>query len=307
MTEEYNNIEICKREKQLTKTTAIGLVVNMFLTIGKFYAGFFGNSAAMIADAVHSLSDLVSDVVIIFCVRIASKGQDEGHKYGHGKFETLATLIVSLLLAFVSIKLIISGINDIISFINGEQLQIPENIALWAALISIIAKEILYHYTIHVGKKTKSDVVIANAWHHRTDALSSICSGIGIGGTMILGAKWGILDPIACCGISIFIMIIALKMAIPAIMELLEESLPKKTEEEIMQIARQVDGLKDIHGLKTRKSGPYIIIEAHIVVNPQMTVETAHNITTSIERLWRQKYGMNTMISLHVEPSCDAE
>lgn len=268
------------REKDITRVTLAGSVVNALLTAGKIAAGIAGHSAAMLADGLHSLSDFVSDMVVIACVRISGKGQDKDHDYGHGKYETLATLCVSILLVVVGIELLWSGAGDICNALNGEPLKKPDLLALWAALISVVAKEALYQYTAAAGKKLSSPVVIANAWHHRTDALSSIGSALGIGGAIFLGEKWTILDPIACCIISVFILIVAFEMARPSLNELLEASLSEEMEADIEQIARSVDGVDNLHGLRTRKSGPNILIEAHIVVDPNMTVNAAHDITT---------------------------
>lgn len=295
------------REKDITRVTLAGSVVNALLTAGKIAAGIAGHSAAMLADGLHSLSDFVSDMVVIACVRISGKGQDKDHDYGHGKYETLATLCVSILLVVVGIELLWSGAGDICNALNGEPLKKPDLLALWAALISVVAKEALYQYTAAAGKKLSSPVVIANAWHHRTDALSSIGSALGIGGAIFLGEKWTILDPIACCIISVFILIVAFEMARPSLNELLEASLSEEMEADIEQIARSVDGVDNLHGLRTRKSGPNILIEAHIVVDPNMTVNAAHDITTNIERRLREKYGKETHISLHIEPTENAE
>lgn len=295
------------REHEITKVTLIGSLVNGLLTLGKILAGIMGHSGAMLADGLHSLSDFISDIVVVVCVRISSKGQDEDHDYGHGKYETLATLCIGLLLILVGIELLWNGANDIYSFIKGEPIKQPELLALWAALLSIGAKEALYHYTSVKGKALSSPVVVANAWHHRTDALSSIGSAIGISGAVFLGDKWVILDPIACCIISVFILVMAFQMAGPSLQELLEASLSEDMENDIITSVTSVDGVDSVHGLKTRKSGPNIIIDAHIVVNPTMTVYEAHEITTNVEKKLREKFGKETYISLHIEPSENAE
>lgn len=295
------------REHEITKVTLIGSLVNGLLTLGKILAGIMGHSGAMLADGLHSLSDFISDIVVVVCVRISSKGQDEDHDYGHGKYETLATLCIGLLLILVGIELLWNGANDIYSFIKGEPIKQPELLALWAALLSIGAKEALYHYTSVKGKALSSPVVVANAWHHRTDALSSIGSAIGISCAVFLGDKWVILDPIACCIISVFILVMAFQMAGPSLQELLEASLSEDMENDIITSVTSVDGVDSVHGLKTRKSGPNIIIDAHIVVNPTMTVYEAHEITTNVEKKLREKFGKETYISLHIEPSENAE
>ncbi|MCF0167837.1 MAG: cation transporter [Bacteroidales bacterium] len=290
------------REKSIYRVTIWGAVVNVALAAVKFIAGLVGRSNAMMADAVHSLSDLVSDVVVLVMVSFSTKGRDKGHDYGHGKFETLATACVSLLLVLVGCQLMSSGVGKIREVINGGTIEVPGKIALWAAIVSIIVKEILYQWTARTGKAVGSPAVVTNAWHHRTDALSSIGSGIGIGAAILFGGKWVILDPIVGCAISIFIFYIAVKMAIPALDELTDGSLPDDIEEEIIELARSTEGVDNVHALKTRRIGPNIVIEAHIVVNPQMTVAKAHSITEKVEERLQQRYGAATQISLHVEP-----
>lgn len=295
------------REKKITSVTIVGMVINVLLSIFKLVAGIFGHSAAMLADGVHSLSDFVSDIVVLFCVKISSKGVDEDHDYGHGKYETLASLCVSILLFFVSIELLLSGVNLIIDYLHGKQIDSPKYIALIMAIVSIIVKEMLFQYTAHVGKSVESSVVVANAWHHRTDALSSVASALGIAGTIFLGEKWCVLDPIVCCCISVFIFYVAVTMALPSLSELLESSLPKDVEDEMCRVIASVEGVENVHCMKTRKSGPIIIVEAHIVVKPQLSIVHAHDIATESERQLRKKYGSSMHVNLHVEPSEDAE
>ncbi len=295
------------REKEISKVTIWGAVCNVALSVFKLIAGVWGHSAAMMADAVHSLSDLVSDVVVLFMVRISSKEKDESHDYGHGKFETLATVVVALLLAIVGAKLLSDGVTKINAAIHGASVAVPGLIALVAAVVSVIVKELLFQWTVSVGRSCDSPAVITNAWHHRTDALSSVGSAIGIGAAVAFGGKWAVLDPVVCCVISIFILYIAVKMALPALNELTEASLPVEVEREIMDIICSVPGAADVHALKTRKSGPGIIIESHLVVDPEMSVAEAHRITTEAESALRMRFGANTQISIHVEPHVDAE
>ena len=272
------------------------------LTAIKILAGIFGRSAAMVADGVHSLSDLLSDFVVLVFTHISSKGRDKGHSFGHGKFETLATSLVSLLLIVVGAKMMASGIESIIAVFSGEVLPRPGYIALAAALISIVAKEIIYRMTAKVGEDYGSQVVIANAWHHRSDALSSIGSLLGIGGAIVLGEKWTVLDPIVSCCISVAIIIVALKIGMPALSELLDASLPEAVEAEIVRIAESVDGVMDIHDLKTRKNGVSVIIEAHILVDASLSIVEAHDVSSRVEDALTARFGPETQVSIHVEP-----
>lgn len=290
------------REIQIRKVTLWGALVNLLLTSGKMTAGVVGRSAAMTADGIHSLSDLMSDMVILTFSRISSKGKDRKHSFGHGKFETLATLIVSMILIAAGIELCRNGISDIISVIKGSVLPKPGMIALVTAAVSIVLKEVLYHMTVKVGRSTNSTMTIANAWHHRSDALSSVGSLIGIGCAMFLGNRWTVMDPIVSCLISIAIIAVAVKMALPSLAELLETSLPEDIENEIVETASEVEGVRNIHDLKTRRNGISYIIDAHIVVDPGISIVEAHEIATNVESRLHEKYGKETQMSIHVEP-----
>lgn len=296
-----------QREKRIQKVTLIGSVVNLLLSVGKIAAGVLGRSAAMITDGIHSLSDLISDIVVLVFVRISSKKVDHDHEYGHGKFETLATLIVSMLLLAVGAGFLASGVKSILAVISGEMLPKPGYVALAAAVVSIVLKEWLYRYTVAEGRKLDSPVMIANAWHHRSDAFSSVASLLGIGGAIILGEKWTLLDPLVSCAISIAIIVVAVKMAGPSLNELLDGSLPKSMEDDILSLASEVPGVRNVHNLKTRRNGSSVIIDAHVVVDPDMPVRQSHQIATSVEKALRNKFGSSTQISIHVEPDVDAE
>lgn len=299
-------IPVEEREKRITRVTLLGSVVNLVLSVGKVLAGVFGHSAAMIADGIHSVSDLASDIVVLVFVRISSKGEDRDHEYGHGKFETLATLIMSLILIVVAAQLMASGIRTIAGVLSGEAIPSPKYIALVAAVVSIVSKEWLYRYTVKAGNELDSPVVVANAWHHRSDALSSVGSLVGIAGAMFLGSKWTMLDPLASCCISIAIFVVAVKMAVPSLKELLDVSLPQDMEQKIIAVSSAVPGVMNVHGLKTRRNGPSIIMEAHIVVDPSITVVQAHNIATAVEDALKHSFGNETQISLHIEPGVNA-
>lgn len=295
------------RTAKVTFVTLVGSVVNIILTVFKIFAGVLGRSTAMIADGIHSLSDLLSDIVVIVFVKISAKGRDKDHDYGHGKFETFATLIISLMLIVVAANLMSGGINKIRQILDGGEVSSPGMIALWAAVASIVLKEILYRYTIIQGKALNSPMMIANAWHHRSDAFSSVGSLLGIAGAIFLGDKFVILDPITGCVISIFILVMAVKMSVPAIKELLDVSLPDDVEEKIEATAKSVKGVVDLHELKTRREGPGIIMEGHLVLDSDISLKEAHNISKKVEESLRKEFGPETQISLHLEPEDDAE
>ena len=290
------------REKEIYKITLWGSVVNFLLLIMKFVAGFVANSAAMIADAVHSLSDFVTDVVVILFVRISGKPQDEGHDYGHGKYETLATAIIGVMLLLVGLGILVNSVETIIDVINGKQLAAPGMLALIVAAISIVSKEALYQYTAHVGRKFHSKAVVANAWHHRSDAFSSIGTLVGIGGAIFLGEKWRILDPLAAFVVSIFIIKVAVQLVKPCVDELLEKSLPKELEDKILSIILSFPEVSKPHHLRTRQIGNNIAIEIHIRMDGSMTLREAHDRTRRIESALREEFGEHTHIGIHMEP-----
>ena len=290
------------RQREIYRVTIIGSVVNMLLLIFKFVAGIVGNSAAMVADAVHSLSDFVTDIVVILFVRLSGRPADEDHGYGHGKFETLATLFVSLVLFGVAVMLFVGGVKDIVAVARGRELAEPTMVALIAAVISIIAKELLYHYTVKCGEKLNSQVVVANAWHHRSDAFSSIGVLAGVGGAMFLGGSWAVLDPIAATIVSLFIVKVAYSLLMPSLEELLERSLPKDVEQRIEQIILSVDGVSSPHHLRTRRIGSAYAIEVHIRMDGNLTLTQAHAVTTAVERLLKQEFGDSTHVGIHTEP-----
>jgi len=296
------NITDKEREKGIYRITIAGSIVNVALVTFKFIAGVVGNSAAMIADAVHSLSDLMTDVVIIVFVRISNKPKDKDHDYGHSKFETFATLIIGMVLLVVGFGIAWSGAVKIISVIQGKTLDSPGIIAFYAAIISIVSKEILYRYTVICGRKLKSDATIANAWHHRSDALSSIGTAAGIGGAILLGEKWTILDPLAALIVSFFIIQVALKLMKPCIDELMEKSLSDDVENEIISIVESFDGVNDVHNLHTRKMGNNFAIEFHIRMDGKTSLAQAHDKVTEIERRLKEHYGGRTHVIIHMEP-----
>ena len=275
--------EKSSREKGIYKVTIVGSIVNFLLLVFKFFAGIAGHSAAMLADAVHSLSDFITDIVVIVFVRIAGKPEDKGHDYGHGKYETLATAIIGLLLLCVGFGIFWNGASSIYTFLRGGQLESPGVVALVAALVSIVSKEILYQYTVIQGKKLNSQAVIANAWHHRSDALSSIGTAIGIGGAILLGDHWRVLDPVAAVVVSFFIMKVSVRLLIPCVDELLEKSLPEDVEKEIEQTVLSFPGVSQPHHLRTRRIGNYYAIELHVRMDGKITLEEAHSTATAIE------------------------
>lgn len=290
------------REKEIYKLTLWGSFVNFLLLVCKFVAGFVGNSAAMIADAVHSLSDFITDIIVILFVRVSSMPKDENHHYGHGKYETLATAIIGVVLFAVGVGILVNAVEAIIDFFHGKELAAPNIWALGAAAVSIIFKEALYQYTVYKGKNLNSNAVMANAWHHRSDALSSIGTLLGISGAMFLGEKWRVLDPIAAFLVSIFILKVAIELTKASLEELLEKSLPKKTQEKILNIIHSFPEVKSPHNLRTRHIGSNIAIEFHIRMDGNLSLNEVHEITKRMENALKAEFGPLTHIGIHMEP-----
>ena len=290
------------REKEIFRVTWTGSIVNFALLVFKFVAGIVGHSAAMVADAVHSLSDFVTDIIVVAFVRISGKPEDEGHDYGHGKYETLGTAIIGLILFFVGIGIMFNGAKSVFDTINGKPLAAPSILALTVAALSILLKELLYRYTIHKAKGLNSQAMIANAWHHRSDAFSSIGTFIGIGGAICLGEQWRILDPLAAIVVSIFIMRVAVQLLKPCVDELLERSLPAETENIILEIIRSFPEVSEPHHLRTRRIGNHLAIEVHIRMNGNTPLAEAHSLASEVEKRLKYEFGKDTHIGIHMEP-----
>ncbi len=287
---------------QARRVILIGFIANLVLTIIKIITGILARSTAMIADGIHSISDFATDLVVLGSLSVAGRPRDHNHKYGHGKVETLATAFVGIVLIMVGAGLLYSGLSKIYSVYQGNILEQPGMAALYAAIGSVVIKEFLFRYTLKTGKKVNSQAVIANAWHHRSDAYSSLGTFAGIAGAIFLGNKWVILDPVAAVIVSFFIFKVAFAITRDTLLELIETSLSQEKESEILNIAHDVDGVHFPHELKTRKIGNHIAIDIHIKVENHLNIEQAHDIATDLEKSLRKKYGEETHISVHTEP-----
>lgn len=294
------------RDQRIYKVTLTGSIVNMVLLVMKFAAGILGHSAAMIADAVHSLSDFITDIVVLAFVKLSSKPADHDHDYGHGKYETVATSIIGMALVTVAFILGWDGTEKIIDIIQGAEPETPGLIALAVAVLSIILKEWVFRITRKVAHEVNSQALEANAWHHRSDALSSIGTTAGIGGAVILGSKWAVLDPLAAIVVSVMIFITAFRLLRQASGELLEESLPKETEEKIVEIVYQDPFASDVHNLHTRRIGSIIAIEMHLRLPGDISLNESHIHATELEKRLKKEFGGGTHIMLHIEPVKDA-
>lgn len=290
------------RQHAIYRVTIVGAVLNLVLIIFKMLAGILGRSGAMVADAIHSLSDFVTDVIVLAFVRISNKPRDVDHDYGHGKYETLATALIGVLLFVVGVGVLAGGCSSILAYLRGETLGQPGMVALWAAVVSVVTKEWLYRYTRAVGRRANSKAVVANAWHHRSDALSSVGTMVGVGGAILLGEDWRVLDPLAAVVVSVFILKVSVDLVRPCVDELLEKSLPEDMERDITRLVLSAGGVAHLHNLCTRRIGNNVAIEFHICMDGNLSLTEAHRTASHIEELLREAYGERTHIVIHVEP-----
>lgn len=283
--------------------TWVGFWINALLMALKLAFGFYGHSDALIADGFHSLSDFGTDFIVLILVGIAHKGADNDHPYGHGKFETIASVIISLILLCVAAGITISGIRSIVGFAYGEPLLRPDIWTLVVAALSIAAKEWLYRYTMTNARAVESEALKANAWHHRSDALSSVAALAGIALSLFLGDKWTLADPITSLIIGLLIAYSAVKISIPSLGELMETSLPADVVNKIENSIDNTAGVLYYHNLRTRRNGHSAIIDVNIHVNPRMSVAEGHAIASEVENNIRQLISGDAIIYVHVEPA----
>ena len=291
-----------ERSKEIYKVTLVGGAVNVALLLFKFVAGIVGHSAAMVADAVHSLSDFVTDLIVLVFVHISGRPQDKSHDYGHGKYETLATVVIGMALLGVAVGIIYSGTTKIVAWANGASLSAPGMLALWAALLSIVLKEAVFRYSMVKARSLKSPAVEANAWHHRSDALSSVGTAVGIGGAIFFGQRWTVLDPIASVVVGLFIVKVAVDLLRRGVGDLMEQSLPDEVEEEIVRLVATVPDVTEPHDLRTRRLGSHYAIELHILMDGNLSLKEAHDRASQVEELLKSHYGASTHVAVHVEP-----
>ena len=293
--------------KEGARVTIIGMIVNIFLTALKILFGIFGHSAALIADGLHSLSDLLSDIVVIFSIKISARPEDDSHNYGHGKIETLASSVIGIMLFAAGGLILYEGAVKIYAYFMGIPIEPPASITFYVALLSIIAKEVLYQYTHRVAKKLKSDLIEVNAWHHRSDAFSSVGVAAGIGAAILLGPSWVILDPIMAVILSCYILYIAAKILYGSLNDLMEASLPSEVNHEIVHIILKCNNVLNIHSLKTRKLGSAKAIDVHIMIDPDFTVKESYSIQKHIKKRLKERFGTETYVIIKVEPFLDSK
>ena len=285
------------------RVTWFGAIVNVFLIGFKFIAGVLGHSSALIADAVHSLSDAVTDVAILLGMRYWNRPADQCHPYGHAKIETLVTLFIGVVLVLVGIALLVEAVRTLINILDGNPPPPPTWLPLTAALVSIVVKEWVYRVTVKVGMATKSSVTIANAWHHRSDALSSIPAAAAVGACLLLGPEYVFLDPVGTVVVSFMIIHVAWKIMQPTFAALLDSGASELQCRAFADEIRAFAEVKDLHKLRSRYVGPSgLVIDVHIQVDPNMSVTEAHALFHRIKRHLLQS-GENIIdVFVHVEP-----
>ena len=298
-----NDTENTSTLKAIRQITLLGAGCNCLLVVAKFFAGIVGHSSVIIADAVHSLSDLITDAAILLGMHFWSKPADQDHPYGHAKIETLVTLFIGITLALVGISLLFGAVFLVIDILNGKPPPSPTLLPFGVALVSIIIKEWLYRITVKIGMVTKSSAMVANAWHHRSDAMSSFPAAIAIGACLLLGDQYVILDPIGTIVVSFMLVHVAWKVTQPTFAALLDSGATESQCQAIIEIIRSFPEVKDLHQLRTRHVGPRgLALEVHIEVEPDMSVTQAHNLSYWIEQKLQQS-GENIIdVSVHVEP-----
>lgn len=281
--------------KQGKKVTLIGAMLNLVLTFFKLVAGILGNSSAMIADALHSLSDLATDAVVLITMKLSRRPKDMDHPYGHGKIETFGALAVGLVLAAVAVGMFFDGIH---ALMDGRETH-PTSIALLAAAVSIVIKEFLYHYTARVGRKTGQIALLANAWHHRSDALSSVAAFIGVGGSMMGVAQ---LDRIASVAVALFIVQAGAKISWSAFLDLIDTSIDPEMIIRLETVIATTEGVVGLHEFRARRLGSKIIVDVHIQVDADTTVARGHRIAGRVKSRLIKSEKLIMDVLVHVEP-----
>ncbi|MFP4482877.1 MAG: cation diffusion facilitator family transporter [Thermovirgaceae bacterium] len=294
------------RSKKALRVSWVGLVSNAALMVLKFAGGILGNSAAVTADAVNSLSDFATDIVAVAAFRMTGKPVDATHDYGHGKFETLSSLVIGVFLVAAALGIFWGGLSRIMVICRGNTIPEPGMIALAAAGITIFWKEVLYRYTQKAAKGLESDALMAKAWDHRSDALASSGTFAAITGAVFFGERARILDPIAALAVGVLILRIALPVIKRSVGELSEASLPEETERKLLAAILAVPGIISAHHLRTRRIGPSVAVDVHVIVKASLSVKEGHDIATAAEEAIRRLHGDDAFVSVHVEPQTDS-
>ncbi|MCK4632252.1 MAG: cation transporter [candidate division Zixibacteria bacterium] len=279
------------------RVTWIGAAVNLFLIVFKLWVGLTARSQALIADGIHSASDLFGDFVVLVGLKWGRKSEDADHPYGHARIETISSMIVGLLLILVALGIIYNAFSAILT----QQPSSPGLFAIYAAAVSVVLKEVLYWYTLAIGKKLRSMVLIGNAWHHRTDAISSVAVLIGVGVAHI-NPDWAMADSYAAVVVTFFIMRVGVSLVWAALRELSDTAPDEIVLQQLINCVRKVDGIRQVHDLRARYSGSQIFVELHIVVDPDQTVREGHDIAKTAKRALLEDFPDVTRVIIHVDP-----
>lgn len=288
------------RYRATRKVTLVGAIVNVMLAIAQVVGGFAVQSQALIADGFHTLSDLITDFVVLIAAKMASKDPDEDHPYGHERIETVATIILGLALSGVGIGI---GLDAIDRLQHPEKLLQPSAVAIALAVLAIICKEGLYRYTYHIGKKIQSSLLQANAIHHRSDAISSVMVAIGVSASVIFSIPW--LDALAAMAVSAMIFYMGAKLIAESTMELLDTAWEADKVESMLTLISQVPGVQNAHMLRTRKMSSNVLVDVHIQVSPYISVSEGHHIAEQVMTQLNEQYDEISDIMVHIDPEDD--
>ena len=292
-------VDKSQRKREMDKATWWGLIVNLLLSIGKLVVGFIGHSQALIADGLHSLSDLVSDGMVLLATHHSNIDADEDHPYGHARYETFATITLAVLLSAVGIGI---GIDAVTHLMDYKSIAIPAQLTLVVAGISILSKEVLYQYTMVVARRVKSKLLEANAWHHRSDAISSIVVFIGIAGAML---GYPLLDSVAAIVVAVMICKIGWDLGHQSFQELVDTGLDTETLKAMENAILDVDGVNQMHMLRTRRMGHSALADVHILVSPKLSVSEGHQISEAVELALINQFDEINDITVHIDPEDD--
>jgi cation diffusion facilitator family transporter len=290
-----------ERYRDTQRVTLLGALVNLLLALGKIFFGVIGHSQALVADGVHSLSDLATDALVLFAARHASRDADEDHPYGHGRFETAATVGLGIFLAAVGLGILYDAVRRLFA---PELLLQPGWLALAVAAISIVAKEALYHWTVRVAHRLRSPMLRANAWHHRSDAISSVVVLVGVGGTM---AGLPYLDAIAAAGVALMILRIGWGLGWQSIRELVDTALDREQVAGIRRAILAVDGVNALHLLRTRRMGADALVDVHVLVDADLSVSEGHQIGEAVRRKLIAEFEEVSDVMVHIDPEDDEQ
>lgn len=296
---QHVDAEAVNRYPAVRKVTVVGAVVNVLLAVFKIFVGFIGHSQALVADGIHSFSDLATDALVLISAKHGSKDADEDHPYGHGRFETAATVALGALLILVGLGICVDAYNRLISEAPSEP---PHLIVVIIAVVSVLSKEALYHYTKAVARRLRSSLLHANAWHHRSDSISSIIVIIGVAGAM---AGWPRLDTVAAVVVALMVIRIGWQLGFSSVMELVDTALHPDRIQLIRDYIMSTEGVRELHMLRTRKMGGNALVDVHIIVDSRLTVSEGHLIGEKVRQNLVQRVDEVTDVTVHIDPEDD--